>query len=244
MGDFKAGVINYIRQVSNGLVDLFYPPVCCLCERKADSNDQLICRRCWDFIQGFDAAYCSQCRSFLTQGMLCRDCGRESITVWSLGYFDTHLRDIIHFLKFENLKPLANKIGEKLGEKLTEHDYVKRIDLIVPVPLHQSRHYERGFNQAEEIARAISHITGLPIYTDVLYSTRKTRQQAKLHGHDREANVRGAFAVDDPDRILKHKTILLVDDVTTSGATLRENERVLKEASAQRIIAAVAATAV
>ncbi|MEE9441696.1 MAG: ComF family protein [candidate division Zixibacteria bacterium] len=244
MGNVSAGVFKYIKQISNGLVDLIYPPVCCICNGKADSDDRLICVRCWDVIQGFDAAYCSQCRSFLKHGTMCRDCGSESITVSSLGYFESQLRDVIHYLKFENLKPLAKKIGEKLGEKLIEHDYIKKIDLIVPVPLHQSRHYARGFNQAEEIARAISLKTDLPVHSELLYTTRKTRQQAKLHGHERETNVRGAFAVDDSDGILKQKIILLVDDVTTSGATLRENDRVLKEASARRIIAAVAATAV
>jgi competence protein ComFC len=244
MGDLGSDIFKQIKQVSNGLIDLVYPPVCCVCEEKADSEDQLICNRCWDVIQGFDAAYCSQCRSFLKLGTLCRDCGSESITIWSLGYFESNLKDVVHYLKFENLKPLAKKIGEKLGEKLVEHNYIKKIDLIVPVPLHPSRYYERGFNQAEEIARAISQLTGIPLYPDILYSTRKTRQQAKLQGHEREANVRGAFAVDDPDGILRQKNILLVDDVTTSGATLRENAKALKEASVRKIIAAVAATAV
>lgn len=244
MGDLGSEIFRQIKQVSGGVIDLIYPPVCCLCENKADSDDRLVCEKCWDTIQGFDAAYCSQCRLFLKLGTRCKDCGNDSITVWSLGYFESNLRDVIHYLKFDYLKPLANKIGEKLGGKLIEHDYLKKIDLIVPVPLHPSRYYERGFNQAEEIARAISHLTGLSLNSDVLYSTRKTRQQAKLKGHEREVNVKGAFAVDDPDGILKQKSILLVDDVTTSGATLRENTKVLKEASAGKITAAVAATAV
>lgn len=163
--------------------------------------------------------------------------------VFSLGYFDKHLQAVLHDLKYNGLKPLAIPLGQKLAALISEAGEELNIDLILPVPLHDSRQYKRGFNQAEEIGRALARELGIPLYDDILYVTRKTRQQARLPAHQREANVRGAFAVDDPRRKVEGKTVMIIDDVTTTGATLRENERVLKQASAAKIVAAVAATA-
>jgi len=163
--------------------------------------------------------------------------------IFSLGYYESHLQTILHDLKYQGLKPLADTIGRKLGEKIAIRKDDFGIDLILPVPLHDSRLYNRGFNQSEEIARAIGNCLDLPVESEILYAARKTKQQAKLPAHKREANVRGAFGVDDRDGLITGKTILLVDDVTTTGATLRENLRVLQEAGAGKIMAAVAATA-
>jgi len=163
--------------------------------------------------------------------------------VFSLGYFDSHLQTILHDLKYRKLRPLADTLGHKLAELIASHMDDFGLDLILPVPLHESQRYRRGFNQAEEIALALGRRLGLPVETEILYAARKTRQQARLPAHRREANVRGAFGVDDENRLLVGKTVLIVDDVTTTGATLRENERVLKAASARKIVAAVTATA-
>lgn len=163
--------------------------------------------------------------------------------VFSLGYYESHLQTILHDLKYQGLKPLAETIGQKLGDCILACIGNIKIDIIIPVPLHDSRLYSRGFNQSEEIARAIGNRLSLPVESDILYAARKTRQQAKLPAHEREANVRGAFEVADRSGFIAGKTILLVDDVTTTGATLRENSRVLKAAGAGKIAAAVAATA-
>jgi ComF family protein len=165
------------------------------------------------------------------------------MAIFSLGYFDKQLQTILHDLKYNGLKPLAIPLGQKLANVIGAMEDKLKVDFILPVPLHGSRQYKRGFNQAEEIGRALAQELGLPIYNDILHVTRKTRQQARLPAHQREANVRGAFAIDDPKELIVGKNILVIDDVTTTGATLRENERILKQASATKIVAAVAATA-
>ncbi len=226
------------------MLDVLYPPVCGLCGKPADSGDRLICAACWDLIKGFEAPYCSGCRTLLYDRLYCRDCRSSPMIVFSLGYFDDRVRTIIHDLKFHGLKPLAAGLGKGLVEMIVPFADRVRADFVIPVPLHESRLISRGFNQAEEIAREISRRLDIPLQPDILFNARKTKQQAKLPAAQREANVRGAFAVDDPRGMLKGKRIILVDDVTTTGATLRENARVLKRAGAGKIIGAVAATAV
>lgn len=226
------------------MLDVLYPPVCGLCGKPADSEDRLICRACWDLIKGFEAPYCSGCKGLLFDRLSCRECRTSPMVIFSLGYFDNRLQSIIHDLKFRGLKPLAAGLGRGLADLITPVADRVKADYIVPVPLHDSRRLGRGFNQAEEIAREISARLDVSLQTELLFAVRKTRQQARLPAAQREANVRGAFAVDDELGILQGKRVILVDDVTTTGATLRENARVLKRAGAKRIFGAVAATAV
>lgn len=232
-----------MRRQFDDLLDVLYPPVCGICGKPADSGDRLICCACWESIKGIEAPYCSGCRALLYDKLRCRECRSSPPIIFSLGYFDDRLQSIIHDLKFRGLKPLAAGLGRGLAEKIAPFAGRVRADLILPVPLHESRRLGRGFNQAEEIAREISRRLEIPLRSDLLYNVRKTKQQAKLPAAEREANVRGAFAVDDDEGIIKGKRIILVDDVTTTGATLRENARMLKLAGARKIFGAVAATA-
>lgn len=244
MSDFVSKCSRLIKTETGDLLDLIYPPVCGLCGLPADSDDRLVCQRCWNAVCGLEAPYCLECRQFLHNSLRCSSCSVSTLAIFSLGYFDGHLQTILHDLKFTGLRPLAGPLGRKLAQLISDRTNMPVIDFIIPVPLHPSRKYIRGFNQAEEIAREIGLRLGVRLLADFLYTTRKTRQQARLPAARRPANVSGAFAVDDETEILKGKTVLLVDDVTTTGATLRENARVLEEASVKRVIAAVAATAV
>jgi len=165
------------------------------------------------------------------------------MVIFSLGYYEGHLQRIIHDLKFQFLKPLAEGLGRRMSDTMAPLIDKIKPDMVVPVPLHASRRYYRGFNQAEELAREIARRLEVPLQADILYMARRTKQQARLPAARREVNVRGAFAVADDDGVLEGKRIILVDDVTTTGATLRENARALREAGAKKIVAAVAATA-
>jgi ComF family protein len=232
-----------IRRQLNDLLDFIYPPVCGLCGHPADSDDRLVCRSCWSLLTTIEEPFCLNCREFIQTGNSCRNCGENALTVFSLGVYDDTLRSIIHDLKFGCQKPLGEVIGRQLADLLKDRQSSLKFDMIVPVPLHESRLYQRGFNQAEVIGREIGHDLGIPCRTDILSLTRKTRQQARLTAPQREINVRGAYAVAEPETV-RGKSILVVDDITTTGATLREVARVLKNAGSARTTAAVAATVV
>ncbi len=229
--------------IGEGALDILYPPVCGTCGAEADTVDHLICSRCWDSITGFSEPYCLDCLSFIPEGIHCNSCRAVQISVFSLGYYENKLQNIIHDLKFMGLKPLADPLGRKLAEMISAKDFANRFDAIIPIPLHHNRKISRGYNQAEEIAVSLGEELHIEVLPNALVMSRKTKQQARLNKPDRLKNMHNALSLNCPISILREKAILLVDDVSTTGATLTEAARVLRTAGSGFISAAVAATA-
>jgi len=168
------------------------------------------------------------------------------------GSYDGELRDLIHLLKFQQVRPAADVLGRMLAETIADLEQAMPVGTIavVPVPLHARKQAQRGFNQAEMIARyalkRLSRPKRFDLCTGVLLRRRETGSQIGLTRHQRRENLRGAFAVPvpttDPTRILK-RDILLIDDVLTTGTTASECARVLLRAGAARVwVATVART--
>lgn len=164
------------------------------------------------------------------------------------GSYDGGLRDLIHLLKYQQVRPAAAVLGRMLVEAITGiEDTIPagRIS-VVPVPLHERKRAQRGFNQSELIARAALNQLARPerfhLLTGALVRRRETESQIGLTRHQRRENLRGAFAVADPEQIGTFN-VLLVDDVFTTGTTASECARVLRRAGANRVwIATVART--
>lgn len=124
----------------------------------------------------------------------------------------------------------ANMIGKFLENKKT---YFEGIDMLVPVPLHKRRLAERGFNQSEEIAKLLASFVDIPVH-NILLRDKATKQQAKLHKQEREKNIQDSFVLKAGSDV-KHKNIIVVDDVFTTGSTLGECARILKNAGAKTV---------
>ena len=164
------------------------------------------------------------------------------------GSYESGLRDLIHMLKYQQVRPAANVLGRMLAEVIAgfEPAWADAHLLVIPVPLFSAKLRQRGFNQAELIARtALRLLPSRDRYTlqkDVLERSRDTQSQTGLSPHQRRQNLRGAFRVKDRDKI-SGRDVLLVDDVLTTGATASECARVLRRAGASRIwVATVART--
>jgi ComF family protein len=162
----------------------------------------------------------------------------------SYGEYDAGLRDLIHLLKYERVLPAARPLGRLLARSI-EHLRLSADGspaVLVPVPLHSSKRRERRFNQAEVIARvALKHLPdGFELDRHVLVRQRETRSQVGLDREARIANMHGAFRVVAPERIAG-RTVIVVDDVMTTGTTVSECARMLKRAGAQRVFAATVA---
>jgi ComF family protein len=168
------------------------------------------------------------------------------------GSYAGGLRDLIHVLKFEQVRPAAEVLGRVLAETIANLEKAMPVGtiVVVPVPLHTSKQAQRGFNQAEMIARSALKQLSRPnphpkrfyLSTGVLLRERNTESQIGLTSHQRRENLRGAFAVSDPTRIV-NRDILLIDDVYTTGTTASECARVLLRAGAARVwVATVART--
>jgi ComF family protein len=169
------------------------------------------------------------------------------------GSYDGELRDLIHLLKFQQVRPASAVLGRMLAETIANLEQAmpvgtlfSRTIMVVPIPLHSRKQAQRGFNQAEMIARdalkQLSRPKRFDLCTGILLRRRETGSQIGLTRHQRRENMRGAFAVSDLTRIL-NRNILLVDDVYTTGTTASECARVLRRAGAARVwVATVART--
>ena len=183
-----------------------------------------------------------------TRCLLCQRADPPFERAVAYGSYDSELRDLIHLLKFQQARPAAAVLGRVLAGTIANLARVMPVGMIavVPVPLHTRKQAQRGFNQAEVIARGALKELSLPKRFDlcagILVRQRETGSQIGLTRHQRRENLRGAFVVSDRTRIL-NRDVLLVDDVFTTGTTASECTRVLLRAGAARVwVATVART--
>ncbi|HYM09842.1 MAG TPA: ComF family protein [Bryobacterales bacterium] len=163
------------------------------------------CHLCRTGARGFDAAYC-------------------------FGAYEGTLRELIHLFKYGRMKPLARPLAERLASTLPRD---QRFDVVTPMPLHWRRQWQRGFNQAELLARQIARRSGIPVVKSVR-RTRWTETQTGLSNRQRRENVAGAFRVTKAG-IIRGRRVLLVDDVMTTGATAGACALALKRAGAKSV---------
>jgi ComF family protein len=205
-----------------------------------------VCDACLEQIRRIDGTTCSVCGNRLLatyspdESPCCGDC----LTVeppfekaLAYGAYEGALRDLIHLLKYEKVRPAAGVLGRMAGEALLElaPGFGRGTPLVVPVPLHAGKLRSRGFNQSELIARAALKIAPVgELAPAVLQRRRPTESQTGLSPHQRRLNVRGAFRAVRPAEI-SGKDIVLVDDVFTTGTTACECARVLRRAGASRV---------
>lgn len=237
-----------VSELKDSLLDFVFPPHCLLCNSfisKDETQDDdyprnLVCRSCWDSLNILPHPFCPLCRSFLDQNMRrCPKCP-QSLPLSlnrSLGVFDPYYQTLIHHFKYNRKFSIGKNLGRKLGDILKKEEFSKGFDYIIPVPLHFSRKRERGYNQSRILAEEISKTVSVPLKERVLVRKKKTKDQTHLSVEERERNVKDAFAVT-TNSSLQGRRVILVDDVMTTGATLKECARVLRQAGAREVVGA------
>jgi ComF family protein len=196
------------------LRSLFVSDTCYACDRTLVSQERYVCLSCLSQLQetGFHA--------HPTDNELYRRLGgRVPLAgATSLYFFDKggKLQALIQALKYHDAPQLGRFLGRELGERLAQSEFATEAEVLVPVPLHPSKQRQRGYNQAERIARGMAEVLGLPLRSDLLRRSRKTEAQARRAGTARWENVSGAFTA----RLPLPTGLILVDDVITTGATL------------------------
>jgi len=160
-----------------------------------------------------------------------------------MGVYTGVLARLIHLLKYTRRLSLANRIGKLMSKLVIEDNFLRRAQLIIPVPLHPTRIRERGYNQSELLAKNLGECLNIPMSKKSLLRVRNTKSQTKLTPEQRKENVKGAFMVRDTVDIV-NKHILLVDDVATTGATLDECAVALINGGASAVYAVTCAAAV
>jgi ComF family protein len=145
-------------------------------------------------------------------------------------------QNLIHELKYKKQFLIGNYLGRLINSELNEYIKSWEADLIIPVPLHQLKKAERGFNQSFYIAKSLSKETGIPVKHKLLKRVKYTQSQTKLNMEGRKANIEGVFKVKNPKEV-KNKNIILLDDVITTGSTMNECAKTLQSKGAGEIFA-------
>lgn len=222
-----------LHQLTSSLLDLVVPRRCGLCGR----FDTLLCGPCAASLPVASMPRCHTCWELLGSQGPCRTCAAElvpSLTGLRSPYvLDGGARRLVHALKYDGLSALAEPMGRLMAECLA--GWGIHPDVIAPVPLHPSRQRRRGFNQAVLLARALAGPAGFTAEPGLLRRTRNTAAQVRTAGaEERRRNVAGAFAV---SRSIAGSTVLVVDDVCTTSATLRACAVALRAAGARHVFA-------
>jgi len=227
-----ADVLPPIFKLKRVALDLLFPPWCISCGREGN----YICDFCRRLLPVISPPVCPRCGRPQSQGMLCRGCAdwqAEIDGIRSPFLFDGVIRQAIHELKYRNLRALVPSLTGFLHDFLIENPIPA--ELLVPVPIHRKRWHERGYNQSALLAQELGRLSGLPVMEDCLvrhsYAPPQARSASVI---ERRKNVAGAFTCLSSEG-LRGKQVLLIDDVSTSGATLNTCAGELKTAGAAAV---------
>ncbi len=228
------------KKLLNKVSDVVYPPhiKCIVCGDDLPQVSRLeICEQCNHIVEYIDYTHCCQkCGSALIgQGQYCFNC-KNDVRVFEQGksvfVYKDDITRLIAGLKYKNKKYLGKAFASFLVEKYKEAGW--SVDCVIPVPLSPARAKWRGYNQSELLAKEFCKQLDLPLRTDILYKIMDTESQASLNLQERKKNLLSSFEVPDKSSV-KGKSVLVIDDVMTTGATLNACATALIKAKASKI---------
>jgi ComF family protein len=233
---------DYLGRFGAAALDLVFPPVCLAC-RKATGSHAALCPACWSRIHFIERPYCERLGTPFPY-----DLGIEGLyspeaianpPVYARAravarFEEGPARILVHRLKYSDRTELARPLGVWMAR--AGQEILAEADLLVPVPLHRRRLIWRQFNQANALALSVAHACGKNVDPFALVRVKSTMPQVGLSRAQRAENVQGAFAVPEEARpSVEGRAIVLIDDVTTTGATLNAAARALLRAGARRV---------
>ena len=242
---------SWAVHIAQSVFTVLFPSDCRICRAPLTNISRLpVCQDCLDQIQPLRETLCAACGEripspFTGQAVpdlrcgLCQRLEPPFARAVAYGSYETGLRELVHLLKFDGVRPAAKILGAKLAQAMVaiEPGIAKGTVLVIPVPLYKGRRRQRGFNQAELITRAaLRHVPRerFVLACDVLRRKRDTHSQVALTSHQRRENLRGAFSIARAEKMVGRE-VVLVDDVYTTGATAMECSRVLRRAGAAKV---------
>jgi competence protein ComFC len=230
--------VSVVSRISRTLIDFVLPQDCILCGK--ETPHALICSNCLEYLPVIRSPQCRVCGRPSDDSDICAYCTDTTSIDHGRAWlcFIPPANTLIHHFKYRKKTHLATLLGRAMASIIQVDPLLKKADIIAPVPLHWFKRLRRGYNQSFLLARVVADNTGIAV-RNVLKRKRYTKSQTQLTDTIRRENVSGAFAI--TENKVKNKRILLVDDVLTTGATMNECARVLKQAGAAAVYSCVAA---
>lgn len=226
------------KYFANNLFDFILPRFCCSCKTKLSDNQDTMCVDCLSKIQRSNSSRLKREfeRKFLNNNII-----REFYSPFVFEK-DKELQHAIHALKYDKKFPVGIFLGKVLAAEIKSSKTNWKFDLIIPIPLHQLKKAQRGYNQAYYIAKGVGKIFKVKVSDRIVKRIKYTESQTTMNLNEREENIFGAFKVKWNTQV-RGKNILLLDDVITTGATISECGKILLEAGASKVYAASIAIA-
>ncbi|MBD3168659.1 MAG: ComF family protein [candidate division Zixibacteria bacterium] len=230
-----------LQNIAEDFYCFLFPPKCILCGVDLEDGGRIICNDCQRRLLKEPEStlpFCPYCRSsYPDYYEKCRRCGgrKSPGKLYALYEVNDSLRYYLHHFKYHRRPEIGMDFARKAYGVYGNADFINEIDLIIPVPMHKRKQLSRGYNQAEVLAKQLAGVFKLPVNASAIKRLRNTKSQTYLDPEKRFGNVKGAFRVESVDAV-KNKTILLVDDIVTTGATLTECSRVLRKSGAKGVI--------
>jgi len=229
---------------------IFFPSFCHLCSCLLErSYERVVCRNCLLKLKARRTAFCLCCGRFFElsgENHICASClnQRPPFTCHrSCGLYRGEIKDVLLLFKYRKYKILGKPLAEFIYRSLGQDESLWwGVGFIIPVPLHPKRESERGFNQAEVMARELAEMKGVELASDWLVKKIHTPPQTTLSGTDRCNNITGVFELADKTAV-KDKIVLILDDVYTTGATIKECSTILMKGGAKEVRALTVAQA-
>lgn len=231
-----------MKIVKESLLHLLFPPRCPFCDRILFHSPffppEPVCGECLGRQEYVREPVCQKCGKPIEDEReeYCYDCSRKNFAYdqgKALWVYKDGVRDSLYRFKYQNRREYAGYYARELVRSYSGWIRRREISAIVPIPLSRRRQRQRGFNQAELVARRIGRELGIPVYSHLLLRIRDTRAQKELNDEERKNNLKRAFKTSVNKVQLDH--ILLIDDIYTTGSTMNEAAKMLKQAGADRI---------
>ena len=217
-------IIATFKLLFTGMIDLVYPPLCLLCEKRLDQAEEQVCLSCLDNFILLGKPH----QQFSVPGKIYLN------TAWALFEFDAAFQSLIHHLKYSRRRKPVLAVLDHYQPEVISQLSADTYDLIISIPLHPRKLRERGYNQVDGMSGWLSGELGARMGNQLVMRTKYTQTQTKLNAEERQQNVASAFAVKHGSEITGQR-VLLVDDVLTTGATANSLARVLKQAGAVQV---------
>lgn len=230
--------MSLFSDILGAVSDFILPQSCLLCNEEIQRG--MICDNCLEYLPVVDPPLCFTCGRPIDSGSSCHQCVKghalDHGRAWMLLVPPSD--KMIHHFKYRSKTGLAELLGRAMAGIVTADHILSRTDIIAPIPLFWWKRVRRSYNQAGLLAQVISRETGIG-HQNMIRRIRNTRTQTRLSEDRRRKNVLNAFALS--EGMVEDKKVMLIDDVLTTGATMQECARVLKENGASQVYSCVAA---
>lgn len=229
-------ILPAVISCGDALLTIIFPARCAVCDQVLPFGERDVCRSCKTKIQYLGNRVCFCCgKGVREEEEYCYDCRKrkhdfdQGRALFSYEF----IRLSLYRFKYGGRKEYASFYAKSIAVELASQKQIWKPQALIPVPIHAKRYKKRGYNQAEEIAKELGRLWNLPVITNLVYRTKNTRPMKEIVGTDRQNNLKKAFKLGTND--VKLNTIIIIDDIYTTGSTIDAVARECRRAGIERI---------